>query len=101
MRKPACQILVLLSLCASLLAVPAAAEKNQDGTEWVVLLHGLGRSSRSLSRLEADLADVLKRCVLFNKFMAPSSAPPGAGEAGMSNPRRLRFYANSIGHRLA
>src|SRR4030067_222274 len=92
MRKGARHILVLLVLTASLSAVPNLLDKNQGGTEWVVLLHGLGRSGRSLALLApgrgrvvmlpppnqgSELADLLKRSVLFKKFMAPAGLELG------------------------
>lgn len=56
MKKIALLLQVVLMLCPPLAAGAEALDKNRSGTEWVILLHGLGRSSRSLARLEADLA---------------------------------------------
>jgi triacylglycerol lipase len=105
MRKAARQILVFLSLCASLLAVPAATEKNQGGTEWVVLLHGLGRSSRSLARLEADLTGQGYSVLNLDypslkypiEYLAEEVLHPEVGRLSASSPAQIHFVTHSMG----
>jgi len=105
MRKAVLYILALLLLCASLPAVPAAADKNQGGTEWVILLHGLGRSSRSLARLEADLAGQGYSVLNLDypslkypiEYLAEEVIHPEVARLSASSPAKIHFVTHSMG----
>jgi alpha-beta hydrolase superfamily lysophospholipase len=105
MRKAALHVLVLLVLCVSLLAVPAALDKKQDGTEWVILLHGLGRSSRSLTRLEADLAGQGYAVLNLDypslkypiEYLAEEVLHPEVARLSAASPAKVHFVTHSMG----
>jgi pimeloyl-ACP methyl ester carboxylesterase len=105
MRKAARHILVLLVLYASLSAFPNLSDKNQGGTEWVVLLHGLGRSSRSLARLEADLASQGYSVLNLDypslkypiEYLADEVLRPEVARLSAASPAKIHFVTHSMG----
>jgi alpha-beta hydrolase superfamily lysophospholipase len=105
MRKGARHILVLLVLTASLSAVPNLLDKNQGGTEWVVLLHGLGRSGRSLALLEADLAGQGYSVLNLDypslkypiEYLAEEVLHPEVARLSASSPAKIHFVTHSMG----
>jgi alpha-beta hydrolase superfamily lysophospholipase len=105
MRKAALSILALLALLVSLPSVSAAPEKSRGGTEWVILLHGLGRSSRSLGHLEAGLAaqgyavlnldyPSLKHPI---EYLAEEVLHPQVSRLSASSPAKVHFVTHSMG----
>jgi pimeloyl-ACP methyl ester carboxylesterase len=105
MRKAAFSILALLALCVSLPAVSGAPEKRQGGGEWVILLHGLGRSSRSLASLETGLASqgysVLNLDYPSLKYpiayLADEVLHPEVERLGEASPAKIHFVTHSLG----
>lgn len=105
MRKIALLLQVVLMLCVSLPAVPAATEKNRGGTEWVVLLHGLGRSSRSLARLEGDLASQGYSVLNLDypsvkypiEYLADAVLHPEVVRLSAASPAKIHFVTHSMG----
>ena len=105
MKKGALSILALLVLWASFSAASAAPEKSQSGEDWVILLHGLGRSSRSLARLEADLAgqgySVLNLDYPSLKYpiayLAEEVLHPEVARISAASPVKIHFVTHSMG----
>jgi alpha-beta hydrolase superfamily lysophospholipase len=105
MGKGALHILAFLVLWASLSAASAALEKSRGGEEWVILLHGLGRSSRSLARLEADLAgqgySVLNLDYPSLKYpiayLAEEVLHPEVARLSSAAPDKIHFVTHSMG----
>jgi len=105
MKKHALVLQVALMLSAFLLGVPAASDKKQDGKEWVILLHGLGRSGRSLARLEAALAGQGYSVLNLDypslkypiEYLAEEVLHPEVSRLAASSPARLNFVTHSMG----
>jgi len=105
MRKAGLHILALLVLWASLPAASAALEKREAESEWVILLHGLGRTSRSLARLESDLArqgySVLNLDYPSLKYpiayLAEEVLHPEVVRLSAAAPGKIHFVTHSLG----
>ena len=105
MKKIALLLPVALMLCPSLTAVADGLDKNRSGTEWVVLLHGLGRSSRSLARLEADLAGQGYSVLNLDypslkypiEYLADEVLHPEVARLSAASPAKIHFVTHSMG----
>jgi pimeloyl-ACP methyl ester carboxylesterase len=105
MKKIALLLQVVLMLCPSLFSACANPDKNQGQTEWVVLLHGLGRSSRSLSQLESDLAG--QGYLVLNmdypslkypiEYLAEEVLHPEVARLSATSPAKIHFVTHSMG----
>jgi pimeloyl-ACP methyl ester carboxylesterase len=94
-----------LMLGALLPGSPPALDKPQGRTEWVVLLHGLGRSSRSLARLEAGLAGQGYSVLNLDypslkypiEYLAEEVLHPEISRLSASAPAKVHFVTHSMG----
>jgi pimeloyl-ACP methyl ester carboxylesterase len=105
MKKIALLLQVILFLCLTLTPVTLTPEKNQGASEWVILLHGLGRASRSLARLESDLArqgySVLNLDYPSLKYpiacLAEEVLHPEVARLSAAAPGKIHFVTHSMG----
>ena len=105
MKKIALLLPVVLMLCPFLTAVAGGLDKNRSGTEWVVLLHGLGRSSHSLARLEADLASQGYSVLNLDypslkypiEYLADVVLHPEVARLSAALPAKIHFVTHSMG----
>jgi len=105
MRKVALLLPVVLMLCPALKAIAEGLAKDRGGTEWVVLLHGLGRSSRSLARLESDLAGQGYSVLNLDypslkypiEYLANEVLHPEVARLSAASPAKIHFVTHSLG----
>jgi alpha-beta hydrolase superfamily lysophospholipase len=105
MRKAGLHILILLMFFAALPVVPAALDNGQGQTEWVILLHGLGRSSRSLARLQANLASQGYSVLNLDypslkypiEYLADEILHPEVVRLSKASPTKIHFVTHSMG----
>jgi Putative serine esterase (DUF676) len=93
-----------LSLCEA--SLRAAAEPEPEGTHLVVLLHGLGRTRRSMAKLEAPLAAAGWRVAPLGYPSTRASVHAHAQDladllSGLDGVTRVSFVTHSLGGLVA
>lgn len=105
MREAGLFLLISLTFWAAFALSPRPQDWGRKGSECVVLLHGIARSSRSLGRIASGLSDAGYR--VFNldypstefpiEYLAEEALRPAVERLNAETPAKLHFVTHSMG----
>jgi triacylglycerol lipase len=105
MRKNVVRILLVLALSAALIPCALSCPGGPNETEYVILVHGIGRSPRSLERIESALS--VRGYRVFNlgypstkfpiEYLAEEVLRPLVERLLKESPAKIHFVTHSMG----